>query len=50
MLVLTNGLLHMGVPAVWQDVVIGLVIILSVAAERNTFLKWKKLKAQSGSI
>lgn len=50
MLVLTNGLLHIGVPAVWQDVVVGIVIVLSVAAEKNTFFKLKKLKAQSGSI
>lgn len=41
MLVLINGLLHMGVPAVWQDVVVGCVIILSVIAERNTLFKRK---------
>lgn len=39
MLTLTNGLLHMGVPSVWQDVVVGLVIILSVVAERSALRK-----------
>lgn len=33
-LVLTNGLILLGVPSLWQDVVIGCVILLSVALER----------------
>lgn len=35
MLVLTNGILHLGVPSVWQDLVIGMAILLSVMLERG---------------
>lgn len=35
MLVLTNGILHLGVPSVWQDLVIGVAILLSVMLERG---------------
>ena len=33
MLVLTNGLLHLGIAAEWQQFVLGAVIILAVIAE-----------------
>ncbi len=45
MLVLTNGLLHMGIPAVWQQFVLGALIIISVVAENfdvKSFLKKRK--------
>ena len=32
--VLNSGMIHIGVPTVWQDVTIGMVIILSVAFDR----------------
>lgn len=35
MLVLTNGILHLGVPSVWQDFVIGVAILVSVMLERG---------------
>lgn len=35
MLVLTNGMIQAGVPSVWQQVVVGGVIIASVVAERG---------------
>lgn len=51
MLVLTNGMLHMGIPAVWQDVVIGCVIVLSVAAEKNVMVQsiYHKLRKKGGN-
>lgn len=35
LLVLTNGMIHMGVPSTWQQVAEGAVIILSVVSERG---------------
>ena len=35
MLVLTNGMIHLGVPSEWQQVMIGAIIVLSVVAERG---------------
>ena len=35
MLVLTNGMIHLGVPSEWQQVMIGAIIVLSVTAERG---------------
>lgn len=48
MLVLTNGLLHLGIPAVWQQFVLGALIIISVVIENlNSIGFWKKRKSQS---
>lgn len=35
LLVLTNGMIHLGVPSTWQQVAEGVVIILSVVSERG---------------
>ncbi len=35
MVVLQNGMIHIGVPTVWQDVVQGLIIVLAIMLERG---------------
>lgn len=35
MVVLQNGMIHVGVPAVWQDVVQGVIIVLAIMLERG---------------
>jgi ribose transport system permease protein len=35
MLTLTNGMIHLGVPSVWQQIIVGAVIIVSIIMERG---------------
>lgn len=46
MVILTNGLIHLGVPGVWQDFVIGVVIVLSIILEKGMHKAVSRQKAK----